>query len=233
MTCDKTQSGQPHAGHRARLRQRFLQAGPSSLQDYEVLEMLIGFARPLIDTKPIAKSLLASFNDLKGVIGADISQLRSVVGIGEMSIVLLKIVHETVCRFLRSHISTNKPILDNPEEVINYCRAKIGYLSKEVNLILFLNNKNGLISTELRFEGTVDHSHTYPREIIAKALEVGAKAIIMVHNHPSGDPTPSPEDIEVTKNMNDIADLMNISLHDHLIIGRHTAYSMREGKVWG
>lgn len=227
--CNAIQSDNANLciGHRARLRKRFMTAGPSSIEDHELLEMLLGIAQPRKDTKILAKKLLSIFGDFNGVIGSNISQIKSIDGIGEISITILKLIHESVCRMLKKQI-INKTLIDSWDKVMEYCRARLGYEAKESNIVLFLNTKNFLIDSEMRFEGTVDHAHTYPREIIAKALELGAKAIIMVHNHPGGDPTPSQQDLDITQNIKQIASLMNIRLHDHIIVSKNSCYSLKE-----
>ena len=148
-----------------------------------------------------------------------------------MSVAMIKVIHEIVCRMLKEDVMRN-PVMNTGDRVIDYCRAAMGYLGREQNRVLFLNSKNYLISDELKHEGTVDYVHTYPREIITRALELRAKSIIMVHNHPSGDYAPSRQDIEITKHVKDIANKMEINLHDHLIVTKTGYYSMRmEGVI--
>ena len=218
---------EPHYfGHRKRLRDRFLKNEQSVMLDYELLEMLLGIVQPRKDIKPVAKKLLRLFGSFAGVIGAEIGQLQAVNGMGTSSIAMLKIIHESICRILKER-AMNRPLISNGEQVIEYCKISMGYLGTEHNRVLFLNSKNYLIETEMRARGTIDHTHTYPREIVTRALELRAKAIIMVHNHPSGVVTPSCEDLQVTLAVRDAARLMDIELHDHLIVSRNDYYSMR------
>jgi DNA repair protein RadC len=227
MTTKTTDETEPHyVGHRSRLRKRFLASDQASMCDYELLEMLLGIIQIRGDTKPIAKLLLKQFGSLAGVIGAETGQLQSVKGIGTMSIAMLKVIHEIVCRMLKEQVMNN-PVIDTGERVVDYCRAAMSYLAREQNRILFLNSKNYLIYDELKYDGTVDYAHTYPREIITRALELRAKSIIMVHNHPSGDCVPSRRDLDVTKHIKDIATRMEINLHDHIIVTKTGYYSMR------
>jgi len=217
----------PHyLGHRQRLRERFLSGNQSSILDYELLEMLLGLVQPRKDTKPLAKRLLKLFGNFSGIIGAEVGQLRAIDGIGDSTISMFKVIHESVCRILKENLMS-RPLLNNGERVVDYCRAGMAYLGREQHRILFLNSKNYLIADEMRVEGTVDYTYTYPREIITRALEVRAKAIIMVHNHPSGDHTPSKEDIVLTKQVQEIATKMEIYLHDHIIVSKKGAYSMK------
>lgn len=215
-----------YLGHRARLRQRFLSTDQSVMSDYELIEMLLGIVQPRKDTKPLAKRLLKLFGSFNGIVGAETGQLRAVHGVGDSSIAMLKVIHESVCRMLKENLM-HMPLMNNGERVIDYCRASMGYLGREQSRVLFLNSKNYLIADEMKSEGTIDYSHTYPREIITRALELRAKSLIMVHNHPSGDPTPSKNDIDVTKHVQDIATKMEINLHDHIIVSRTGWYSMK------
>lgn len=216
----------PHYwGHRKRLRLRFL-SSQSLMPDYELIEMLLALVQPRKDVKPLAKRLVSLFKSINGIIGAEISQLRSVDGMGDSSISMFKVIHECVCRSLKASIM-QQPLMNNGEMVMEYCRASIGYLGKEETRLLFLNSKNYLIADEYKSEGTIDYSYAYPREIITRALELRAKSIIMVHNHPSGDPSPSKSDIEVTLKVRDIAESMEMKLHDHIIVASGGCYSMK------
>lgn len=215
-----------YIGHRERLRTRFLSGDQALIPDYELLEMLLGIIQPRRDTKPLAKQLLRLFGSFAAVVGAEAGQLQAVKGMGAMSISMFKVIHEIVCRMLKEDIMRS-PIMNNGDIVINYCRASMAYLGREQNRVLFLNSKNYLIADELKYDGTVDYSHTYPREIITRALELRAKSIIMVHNHPSGDHTPSKQDVEVTKHMLDLCRKMEILLHDHIIVSKTGFFSMK------
>ena len=218
-------------GHRARLRKRFLASDQSTMPDYELLEMLLGIVQPRKDTKPIAKHLIRLFGSFGGIIGAEVGQLQAVPGIGEMCTAMLKVIHGIVCRILKED-AMRAPIMNSGDRVIDYCRASMAYLGREQNRVLFLNSKNYLIADELKYEGTVDYAYTYPREIITRALELRAKSIIMVHNHPSGDPKPSKQDIDITNQVHDITRRMEINLHDHIIISKTGHYSMRSEGIF-
>ena len=208
-----------YAGHRDRLRERFLNAGPASLADYELLELVLFMALPRRDTKPIAKALLDRFGSFAGVISADPMRLDEIKGMGRSGVIGIKAVQAAALRFMRDELM-DRPILSSWDQLLTYCRASMGYSDTEQFRILFLNNKNTLIADEVQQTGTVDHTPVYPREVVKRALELGATAIIMVHNHPSGDPTPSKADIEMTREVVDAARKLRITVHDHVIIGR-------------
>ncbi len=179
----------PHyAGHRKRLRERFLTAGAGALADYELLELVLFPARPRSDVKPLAKALLARFGSFAAVISAERERLAEVNGIGDGAIVALKTVQAAALMFMRDEVM-ERPILSSWSAVLAYCRASMGYGATEQFRILFLNRKNVIIADEVQQKGTVDHAPVYPREVVKRALELGASAIVMVHNHPSGDPT--------------------------------------------
>ncbi len=208
-----------HAGHRERLRDRFLNAGPGALADYELLELILFSARPRIDTKPIAKTLLDRFGSFAAVISAEPRRLAEVKGIDRAGVIALKAVQAAALAYMRDEI-IDRPILSSWDKLLRYCKASMGYETTEQFRILFLNNKNILIADEVQQSGTVNHTQVYPREVVKRALELGATAIIMVHNHPSGDPTPSQGDIAMTREVAEAAAKLQISIHDHLIIGR-------------
>ena len=216
----------PHFhGHRERLRRRLLDKGPDSLADYEVLEFLLFGARPRGDTKPLAKALLARFGDLAGVLSASPQELATVAGVGESSIAILKIVPEAARRLAREELA-KRPVIGSWDQVLAYCRIAMGREKIEQFRLLFLDAKNRLIADEMQQRGTVDHTPVYPREVVKRALELGASALIMVHNHPSGDPTPSKADIEMTREVQAAAKL-GIAVHDHIVIGRGGHESFR------
>ena len=208
-----------HAGHRDRLRERFLNAGSEALADYELLELVLFMAQPRRDTKPVAKALLDRFGSFAGVISADPRRLDEVKGVGRAGVIALKSVQAAALRFMRDEVM-ERPVLGSWDKLLTYCRASMGYGTTEQFRILFLNNRNALIADEVQQSGTVDHTPVYPREVVKRALELGATAIIMVHNHPSGDPTPSKADIAMTREVVEAAKKLRISVHDHLIIGR-------------
>ena len=220
-----------YLGHRERLRSRFLSHDTSTLPDYELLELLLGMVQPRRDTKPLAKKLLKLFGSFNAIVGAELGHIRAIKGIGDSSVAMLKVIHESTCRMLKENLMET-PLLSNGERVVDYCRARMAYLGHEQNRVLFLNSKNYLIADEMKNDGTIDYSYTYPREIITRALELRAKAIIMVHNHPSGDYMPSREDVEITKHVISIAKPMEIVLHDHIIVSKTGYFSMKlEGVI--
>lgn len=210
----------PHySGHRKRLRDRFLKAG-GDLADYELIELLLFSAMPRRDVKPIAKDLLTRFGSFASVLNADANALCEVNGIGETAAVSLIAVREASVRLLQHEIM-DQPILSNWQSLMDYCRAAMGHGKVEQFRILFLNRKNMLIADEVQQQGTVDHTPIYPREVIKRALDLGASAIILVHNHPSGDPSPSRADIDMTKEIQAAGKNLDISLHDHIIVSKN------------
>jgi len=226
-----SERGKDHAkpsylGHRQRLRERFLKGGPDALPDYELLELVLFFANPRGDVKPLAKTLIQRFGSFAEVISAEAAALAQVKGVGETAIAALKAVQAAALRLARQQVLT-QPVLSSWTKVLDYCRASMAYEPTERFRILFLNRKNALIADEVQQRGTVDHTPVYPREVIKRALELGATAIIMVHNHPSGDPTPSPADIAMTREVRDAGSKLGIALHDHVIIGRGGTSSMK------
>lgn len=217
--------GDERAGHRRRLRERFMSGGPEAVPDYELLELIL-FALPRVDTKPLAKRLLAHFGSFADVIAAPPGRLREVDGVGDAVVAQLKLVKAAADRLLRSEIR-QQPILSSWSSVLDYCRTSMAYADKEQLRILFLDKRNRLIADELQQTGTVDHTPVYPREVVKRALELAATAIILVHNHPSGDPTPSQADIEMTRKIVGVAESLGISVHDHVIVGRNGHASLR------
>ena len=213
-------------GHRARLRSRFLADLGAAMPDYELLELILTQAQPRADTKPMAKDLLKRFGSLAAVLSADPHELTSLPGIGEAAVVALKVAREAGLRLARKEIS-ERPVLSAWDELLDYCRAHLAHEKTECFHLLFLDRKNILIADEIQQRGTIDHTPVYPREVVKRALELGATALIMVHNHPSGDPTPSADDIEITRAVINAASPLNIAVHDHLVIGRAGEASMR------
>ena len=210
----------PHyAGHRKRLRERLLKAGSDAMPDYELLELVLFMARPRGDVKPLAKALLKQFDSFAGVINAEPAHLAEVKGVGETTIGALKTIQAAAVRLVRAEVM-DRPVLGNWQALIDYCRASMGHEKTERFRILFLNRKNVLIADEVQQKGTVDHTPVYPREVVKRALELGASALIMVHNHPSGDPTPSQADIEMTREVQAAGEKLGITLHDHLVVSR-------------
>jgi len=217
----------PHwHGHRQRLRERFVNAGPAALADYELLELLLFPALPRSDVKPLAKALIERFGGFAGVINADLASLQEVSGLSETSAIALKAIQAAIQRVLHAEI-VERPVLSSWKGVLDYCHAAMAHGRIEEFRLLFLDRKNALIADEVQQKGTVDHTPVYPREVVKRALELGASAIIMVHNHPSGDPTPSKADIEMTREVAKAARLLGIEVHDHLIIGKGKQTSLR------
>ncbi|HEV2551889.1 MAG TPA: DNA repair protein RadC [Stellaceae bacterium] len=210
----------PHyLGHRERLRERLLAAGAEALPDYELLEFLLFGARPRGDMKPLAKALLKRFGSFAAVLGAEKEALLDVPGMGEASAAALIAVRAAARRLIRAEIE-GRPVIGSWQALVDYCTAAAGYAAVEEFRLLFLDRKNALILDEPQQRGTVDHTPVYPREVVKRALELGASAIIMVHNHPSGDTTPSKADIEVTRSVARALATVGIALHDHIVIGR-------------
>jgi DNA repair protein RadC len=220
-------SPKPHySGHRDRMRERFREAGPASLADYELLELLLFRSIPQRDTKPLAKALLTRFGSFAEVLGAPLHLLKEVKGVGPSVALDLKLVVAAAERMLKSEIK-GRQILASWNQVIDYCRAAMAFEQREQFRILFLDKKNALIADEVQQTGTVDHTPVYPREVVRRALELSATAIVLVHNHPSGDPTPSRADIEMTRTVAETAKSLGIALHDHIIIGRQGHVSLK------
>lgn len=213
-------------GHRERLRARYRQQGETALADYEILELLLFRLIPRRDTKPIAKALLDRFGTLAGVFGAPPALLQEVNGIGEAVAVDLKLIATVSQRTLKSELR-NKQVLGSWSSVINYCHAAMAHESREQFRLLFLDKRNVLIADEVQGHGTIDHTPVYPREVVKRALELSATALILVHNHPSGDPTPSRADIDMTKTIIDTAKPLGITVHDHIIIGKDGHASLK------
>jgi DNA repair protein RadC len=217
----------PHFhGHRERLRARFMEAGSEALADYEMLELVLFRAVPRRDVKPLAKELLARFGSFAEVIAAPPERLAEVSGLGAAAITEFKIVQAAAQRFTKGKM-TKGPVLSSWNTVIDYVRAAQAYAEKEEFRILFLDKKNQLIADEVQQKGTVDHTPVYPREVLKRALELSATALILVHNHPSGDPTPSHADIEMTKAIAVAAKPFEIKLFDHIIVCKEAHASLK------
>jgi DNA repair protein RadC len=215
-----------YLGHRERLRDRFLNGGDGSLQDYELLELLLTQAQKRIDTKPIAKALIKRFGSFAGVMAAAPEQLQEVAGVGPAAAVIIKVVQACALRIAQQDVS-EREVIGSWKKLLDYLRMAMAEQKTEQFRLLFLDNKNALIADEEQQRGTVNHTPVYPREVVKRALELGASAIILVHNHPSGDPTPSQDDIAMTKEVAAAADKLGISVHDHIIIGRKGHASLR------
>jgi DNA repair protein RadC len=210
----------PHYhGHRDRLRARFREAGADALADYELLELLLFRAIPQRDVKPLAKELLAKFGSFAEVISAPATRLAEVAGVKEATITEFKIVQAAAQRFARGAVR-KRPALSSWSAVLDYCRTSMAFADKEQFRVLFLDKRNQLIADEVQQVGTVDHTPVYPREVVKRALELSATALILVHNHPSGDPTPSHADIQMTQSISEVAKPLGIALHDHIIVSK-------------
>jgi DNA repair protein RadC len=217
----------PHFhGHRERLRERFLKGGNDALADYELLELVLFRAIVRRDLKPLAKELLRQFGSFAEVVSAPIERLKSVKGLGDAAITELKIVEAAAHQLAHGQVR-DRPILSSWSNVLDYCRTAMAFADKEQFRVLFLDKRNRLIADEMQQRGTVDHTPVYPREVVKRALELSATAIILVHNHPSGDPTPSQADIAMTLEIVSVAKPLGIAVHDHIIVGKDGHASLK------
>ncbi len=216
----------PH-GHRERMRDKLLERGPDALADYELLEILLFFAQPKGDTKPLAKGLINRFGSYAGVLTAAQRDLFAIPGIGKHSVSAIKLVDASAKRLARAEV-IDRPVLNNWDRLLEYLHTVLAREKIEQFRVLFLDNKNRLLADEAQARGTVNHTPVYPREVVKRALELHATALILVHNHPSGDPTPSRDDIEMTQEVKLAAQALSIVLHDHLIVGNGSWTSLRQ-----
>ena len=212
--------------HRQRLRARFMQGGPAAMPDYELLELVLFRAIPRRDVKPLAHALMARFGDFNRVITAPEARLRDISGVGDAVIIEFKIVEASAHRMARSRV-LQQHVVSSWDALLDYCHTTMAHRETEQFRVLYLDRKNVLIADEEQAKGTVDHVPVYPREVAKRALELNASALILVHNHPSGDPTPSASDIEMTKQGAAACDALGLELHDHLIIGTSRELSFR------
>lgn len=219
-----------HAGHRHRLRERFRKGGHEPLPDYELLELVLFRAIPRRDTKELAKALISRFGSFAEVVNAPEHRLKEVKDVGEAVVTELKLVRAAAVRLIKAEI-IERPVLSSWAEVLDYIKAVQAYEHREQFRILFLDKKNRLLGDEVQGEGTVDHTPVYVREVVKRALELSATAMILVHNHPSGDPTPSRADIDMTRLILEAARPLGVSVHDHIIIGRQGHASLRALKL--
>jgi DNA repair protein RadC len=221
----------PHYhGHRERLRQRFLAGSSDALPDYELLELVLYGALPRGDVKPLAKALIKQFGSFAAVIAAPPARLQDVDGVGPSVVAALKIVQAAAGRMQRVDLA-DRDLLSSWSAVLDYCRTRMAFADKEAFRILFLDKRNHLIADEEQQSGTVDHAPVYPREVVKRALELSATAIILVHNHPSGDPQPSRADIQMTQAIVEVARPLGISVHDHIIVGKDGHASLKAMKL--
>jgi len=217
----------PHYhGHRDRLRARFMELGGNALPDYELLELVLFRSIPRRDVKPLAKELIRRFGTFAEVLAAPPARLLEVDGLSEKVVTDLKIVEASARRLAKGEVA-RRPVLASWASVLDYCRTAMAFMDKEQFRLLFLDKRNALIADEVQQSGTVDHTPVYPREVVKRALELSASAVILVHNHPSGDPTPSPADIKMTREIVDVAKPLGITVHDHIIVGREGHASLK------
>ena len=217
----------PHyADHRGRLRERAVVGGLAALPDYELLELFLFRSIPRRDVKPIAKQLLTRFGSLSGVLGAAPAELQGVAGVGEALALDLKLLHEAAVRAAREQVA-KRPVISSWSALLAYVKTALAHEAREQFRVLFLDRKNQLISDEVMGRGTVDHAPVYPREVMRRALELSASAVILVHNHPSGDPTPSSADVDMTRQVVEAGRSLRIAVHDHLIAGRDGVASLK------
>jgi DNA repair protein RadC len=215
-----------YVGHRMRLKARFREAGADALADYELLELILFRAIPRSDVKPLAKKLIERFGSFAEALAAPPARLAEIDGMNEGAVTEFKIVEASVKRFTKI-VARNRRSMSSWSEVIDYCRTAMAYEDREEFRILFLDKKNGLIADESQGHGTIDHTPVYPREVVKRALELAATAVVLVHNHPSGDPTPSGADVEMTRQVVDAARPLRVTVHDHLVVGRDGVASLK------
>ena len=222
-------SDKPHyIGHRKRLRERFRKAGARGMHDYELLELLLTYAIPRRDVKPIAKDLIERFKGITGVMNASQEELESVEGMGPISATLIRLVKELFGLYMAERME-GRDLLASPQAVVDFARVKLAGLSHEAFMVIYLNTKNEVIEYEVVHEGTVDRAIIYPRRIIESALSHHASGLILVHNHPSGYPEPSEDDRRLTRSIYEVAHTIDIRVVDHIIVGRNGYFSFREG----
>lgn len=215
-----------HAGHRERLRERASGSAFAGMPDYEVLELFLFRSRPRGDVKPTAKALLNRFGSLAGVAAASLAELKTVAGVGETTALDLKLLHEVTLRVARQPM-VKRTVISSWSALLAYVRVALADQPREQFRVIFLDKKNQLIADETLNHGTVDHAPVYPREVMRRALELSSSAIILVHNHPSGDPTPSGADIDMTRQIIESGRALKISVHDHLVVGREGVASFK------
>jgi DNA repair protein RadC len=217
----------PHYhGHRERLRERFLAGGNAAITDYELIELVLFRALPRRDVKPLAKDLIARFGSFAEVVSAPRERLAEIKGLGEAAITEIKVVEAAAHRLAHGQVQ-KRPVLSSWSSVLDYCRSAMAFADKEQFRVLFLDKRNRLIADEMQQKGTVDHTPVYPREVVKRALELAATAVILVHNHPSGDPSPSQADIAMTLEIIAVAKPLGIAVHDHIIVGKDGHASLK------
>ena len=223
-------SGKPddphYLGHRQRLRDRFVESGAEAMPDYELLELLLTLVVPRRDVKKLAKDMIKTFGSFAEVLGAPVQRLTEFDGVGEIAATNLKVVAASAARMAKGAVA-ERTMLSSWSQVIDYCRTSMAFSDVETFRVLFLDKRNALIRDEVQQTGTVDHTPVYPREVVKRALELSATAIILVHNHPSGDPSPSQADIRMTRDIVGIAKPLGITVHDHIIVGKNGHASLK------
>lgn len=217
----------PYDGHRRRLRVRFRKTGLEGFHDYEFIELLLTYAIPQRDVKPIAKELIHRFDGVKGIFDASIEELTSITGIGERTAILIKLLKDGATLYLKTRIK-RKEVLSSPQDVLNFCQYALSGERNEKFTVIYLTAKNEVIEVETLDEGTINRTAVYPRKVIEGALRNNASALIFVHNHPSGDPTPSITDRKLTEDLERAASTVDITVHDHIIVGKNSHFSGRE-----
>ena len=221
------EAAEPHYhGHRDRLRARFREHGGDTLPDYELLELVLFRSMPRRDVKPIAKALISKFGSFAEVVTAPRARLMEFEGVGESVATDLKILEASARRLARGEVA-ERPLLSSWSAVIDYCRTAMAFGEREEFRVLFLDKRNALIADEVQQRGTVDHTPVYPREVVRRALELSATAVVLVHNHPSGDPSPSTADVAMTAEVIRVLKPLGISVHDHIIVGRKGHASLK------
>ena len=216
-----------YIGHRSRLKERFKKSGLTGFHDYEIIEFVLTYAIPRRDVKPLAKNLIEHFKNLRNIFDASVEDLQSVQGIGEHAAILIKLLKESASAYLLHKIK-NENVIDSVDSVIEYCRHYLAGNRDEVFLLLYLNSKNAIIEKEIIQTGTIDQTVVYPRKVIESAIKHNASSLILVHNHPSGDPSPSEADRNLTKVLTRALRTIDIVVHDHIIIGKDSHFSARE-----
>jgi DNA repair protein RadC len=230
LDSDEAETAIGADGHRARMRQRLLRAGPDALADHEMLEMVLFLALPRRDTKPMARTLLTRFGNFGSVIGAPAVELGAVEGLGEAGAAALKLVQGAALRLLRQQAAA-EPVLSSWDRLMDYLTASMVHERIEQFRVLFLDTRNRLIADEVQSRGSINHTPAYPREVVRRCLELHASAVILAHNHPSGEPAPSREDVAMTADIQRAAATMGIMVHDHIIVGRSGCVSFRQEKL--
>ncbi|PCI58943.1 MAG: hypothetical protein COB37_12295 [Kordiimonadales bacterium] len=227
LSARKTKPKDHKLGHRARLRERLLAGGPEGMPDYELLELILTLAIPRRDVKPLAKELIGRFGSYAGVLSADVDALRAAPGLGDTAVAAIKSVQASALRLAKTQMQ-EKAVLSNWEAVQAYLQSTMAHLPREQFRLLLLDRKNAVIADEMLSEGTVDQTAVYPREILRRALALDASALILVHNHPSGDPSPSQMDITMTREIIDVCRKVNVQVHDHIIVGKFGQTSFKQ-----